>query len=156
MPSVTRTFLVALVIMALFSLCAFALDPRRSPDGDAIRRWEEAALAAELAGDGRFFADHLHRDWTMGLGTGRFLSRRDRIRDVHDTDPDVVLDAAIADLDVRVLGDTAVATYRKSYDARVRGAAVAVHLVVTDTFVRERDRWLQLASHASEVAPAGE
>jgi hypothetical protein len=156
MPSVTRTFLVALVVMALFSLAAFALDPQRGPDADAIRRWEEAALAAELAGDDRFFADNLHRDWTMGMGTGRFLSRRDRIRDVRDADPDTVLDVAIADLDVRVAGDAAVATYRKSYDARVRGAAVAVHLVVTDTFVRDRDRWLQLASHATEVDPAAE
>lgn len=156
MPSVARTFLVALAIIALFSLGAFALDPQRGQDADAIRRWEEAALAAELAGDERFFADNLHRDWTMGMGTGRFLSRRDRIRDMHDADPDMKLDAAIADLDVRVAGDAAVATYRKSYDARVGGEAVAVHLVVTDTFVRDRDRWLQLASHASEVEPAAE
>ena len=162
MPSFRRSFFVAVLVTALFSLAAFALDPARSPDTVAIRQWENAALAAELANDDRFFADNLHVDWTLGMGTGRFLSRRDFIRDVHDANPDVVVDATIEGLDVRVHGDTAVATYNKDYEARVRDARrgreepVFLHLVVTDTFVRDGGRWLQLASHASEVKPPRE
>jgi len=155
-PSFRRSFLVAVLITAIFSLGAFALDPRLDADGAVIRQWENDALAAELAGDAAFFADGLHVDWTSGIGTGRFLSRRDWLNDLRRGDPDVVLHATIADLDVRVHGDTAVATYRKDYDARMRDEPVVVNLIVTDTFVRDGGRWQQLASHASLVQPAAE
>lgn len=170
MPSFGRSFLAVLLITALFSLGAVALDPARSPDAVAIRKWEDAALAAELANDDRFFADNLHVDWTLGTNTGRFQSRRDFIRDVHDGDPNLVVNASIEGMDVRVHGDTAIATYQKDYEVHVlddrllhtggdrprHADDVAVHLLVTDTFVRDGGRWLQLASHASTVEPPDE
>ena len=57
----------------------------------------------------------------------------------------------IFDLKVRVYGDTAVATYKDTYDAMMNGELLAKTVIGTDTFVKIGGQWKQVASHASEA-----
>jgi hypothetical protein len=51
---------------------------------------------------------------------------------------------------VRVYGDTAVATYKDTYDLVIKGEHRAHSIIVTDTFVKMGSEWKQVASHGSE------
>jgi hypothetical protein len=57
----------------------------------------------------------------------------------------------ISALKVRVFGNTAVATYKDTYDLLIKGERRAHSIIVTDTFVKMGDDWKQVASHGSET-----
>jgi hypothetical protein len=52
---------------------------------------------------------------------------------------------------VRVYGDTAVATYKDTYDLLIKGEHRAHTIIATDTFVKMDREWRQVASHGSEA-----
>jgi hypothetical protein len=56
----------------------------------------------------------------------------------------------LSELNVRVYGNTAVATYKDTYDILIMGQHRAHTIIATDTFVRMGDEWKQVASHGSE------
>lgn len=53
---------------------------------------------------------------------------------------------------VRVYGDTAVVTYRWTYEGQIRGKASAGQERYTDTWVWRGGRWQVVAAHASRIA----
>jgi ketosteroid isomerase-like protein len=57
----------------------------------------------------------------------------------------------LSELEVRVYGDTAVATYRDTYDIVIKGKHRAHAIIATDTFVKVGGKWKQIASHGSEA-----
>jgi ketosteroid isomerase-like protein len=57
----------------------------------------------------------------------------------------------LSELKVRVYGDTAVATYKDTYDILIMGQRRAHTIIATDTFVKMGDEWKQVASHGSEA-----
>jgi hypothetical protein len=58
----------------------------------------------------------------------------------------------ISDLNVRIYGETAIATYKSTYDSVYHGEHRARTILSTDTFVMQDGLWKQVASHSSEVA----
>jgi hypothetical protein len=52
---------------------------------------------------------------------------------------------------VRVCGDTAVATYKDTYDILIKGEHRVHTFIATDTFVKMGGEWKQAASHGSEA-----
>jgi hypothetical protein len=54
-------------------------------------------------------------------------------------------------LKVRVYGNTAVATYKDTYDILIMGEHRAHTIIATDTFVNMGGEWKQVASHGSEA-----
>ena len=50
-----------------------------------------------------------------------------------------------------VYGDTAVPTYKETYDLLIKGKHRAHTIIATDTFVKTGGEWKQVASHGSEV-----
>ena len=58
----------------------------------------------------------------------------------------------LANMKVRVCGDTAVANYTETYDALTRGKRVAKTIITTDTFVKVGGQWKLAAAHSSTVA----
>jgi len=58
----------------------------------------------------------------------------------------------ISDLNVRIFGDTAVATYKSTYDTMYHGDHRARTILTTDTFARQNGSWQEVASHSSELA----
>jgi Domain of unknown function (DUF4440) len=57
----------------------------------------------------------------------------------------------ITDLNVRIYGDTAIATYTSTQDSVYHGEHSVRTILSTDTFVRRDGSWKQVASHSSEL-----
>ena len=57
----------------------------------------------------------------------------------------------LSELKVRVYGNTAVATYKDTYDIQFKGEHRAHTIIATDTFVKTGSEWKQVASHGSEA-----
>jgi hypothetical protein len=57
----------------------------------------------------------------------------------------------LSELKVRVYGNTAVATYKDTYDILIKGEHRAHTIIATDTFVKVGSEWKQAASHGSEA-----
>jgi hypothetical protein len=55
----------------------------------------------------------------------------------------------IGELEVRVYGSTAIATYSDTYDAMVLGEHRARKILVTDVFVKMGADWKQVSSHST-------
>jgi ketosteroid isomerase-like protein len=55
----------------------------------------------------------------------------------------------LSELKVRVYGNTAVATYKDTYDAMLKGEHRARTVIGTDIFVKMGNEWKQVASHSS-------
>ncbi len=155
LPSYASALGVAIAVTLFYSLASFAAGFAED-DTRWLARWEHQAADAELAGDAAFFMRGLHADWSGALDNGAFQTRRQRVADVRDAPKGLPLRSTLRDLDVRIDGDVAIATYGKHLEGNVDGKGVLVDLMATDTFVRRDGRWLQLASHVSKVAPPEE
>ena len=57
----------------------------------------------------------------------------------------------LSEFKVRVYGNTAVASYKDTYDILIKGEHRAHTIIATDTFVKMGGEWKQAASHGSEV-----
>jgi hypothetical protein len=57
----------------------------------------------------------------------------------------------LSELKVRVYGNTAVATYKDTYDILFKGEHRSHTIIATDTFVKMGSAWKQVASHGSEA-----
>jgi hypothetical protein len=57
----------------------------------------------------------------------------------------------LSEVNVRVYGNAAVATYRDTYDLMIMGQHRAHTIIATDTFVKVGSEWKQVASHGSEA-----
>jgi hypothetical protein len=53
---------------------------------------------------------------------------------------------------VREYGDTAVVTYKDTYDILFKGEHRTHTIIATDTFVKMGGEWKQVASHGASVA----
>jgi hypothetical protein len=58
----------------------------------------------------------------------------------------------VRELKVRVYGNTAVATYKDTYDIQFKGEHRSHTIIATDTFVKMGGEWKQVASHGASVA----
>lgn len=116
-----------------------------------ITEWEHAAAAADETKDVSFFKRNLSDDWTGGTSTGRFQDKNDLLSDLRDKTHFTMLHETLADMKVRVYGDTAIATYREIDDAVINGERRSTVMISTDTFARVRGEWKEVAEHSSEV-----
>ena len=116
----------------------------------AISNLENDAVKADLAGDAAFYQKILAEDWTRGDSDGTFYTKAELLKLMADTKNIKTNSEQISELKVRVYGDTAVATYKDSYDLLIKGEHRAHSIIVTDTFVKMGSEWKQVASHGSE------
>ena len=116
----------------------------------AISNLENDAVKADLAGDADFYQKVLAEDWTRGDSDGTYFTKAVLLNLMADTKSIKTNSEQISELKVRVYGDTAVATYKDTYDLVIKGEHRAHSIIVTDTFVKMGSEWKQVASHGSE------
>ena len=116
----------------------------------AISNLENDAVRADLAGDPAFYQKVLAEDWTRGDSDGTYFTKAVLLNLMADTKSIKTNSEQISELKVRVYGDTAVATYKDTYDLVIKGEHRAHSIIVTDTFVKMGSEWKQVASHGSE------
>jgi hypothetical protein len=143
------------------SLLAIALFARRSvaraqttANADvvtAISNLENDAVKADLAGDPDFYQKVLTEDWTRGDSDGSYFTKAVLLNLMVDTKNIKTNSEKLSDLKVRVYGNTAVATYKDTYDLVIKGEHRAHTIIATDTFVKMGGEWKQVASHGSET-----
>ena len=117
----------------------------------AISNLENDAVKADLAGDPAFYQKVLAEDWTRGDSDGTYFTKAVLVNLMADTKSIKTNSENISELKVREYGNTAVATYKDTYDLLIKGQRRAHSIIVTDIFVKMGDDWKQVASHGSET-----
>jgi ketosteroid isomerase-like protein len=139
------------------ALLVFALLPSAFLFGDdndsavaAITKLENDAVKADLANDATFYEQNLSDNWTGGTSRGTWDTKQSMLADMKDTENNRMNSEQISDLNVRVDGDVAVATYKTSYDAVIHGQPVKRTVISTDVFHKDGGgAWKQISSHSS-------
>jgi ketosteroid isomerase-like protein len=156
---VTKSTLVVLgLALAVTAFTASASSKKQSnaTDADAIAtitQMENASVKADMAGDPSFVEKNYADNFTGGSSWGNWETKQSILGDMKDSKNNKTNSEEISELNVRIYGDTAIATYRSTYDSLYHGDHRARTILSTDTFVRQQDNsWKQVASHSSELA----
>ena len=124
-----------------------------SPDAvAAVTQLENASVKADLAGDSSFVEKNYAENFTGGSSFGQWETKQGILANMKDSKNNKTNSEAIADLNVRIYGDTAIATYKSTYDSLYHGDHRARTILSTDTFALQNGSWKLVASHSSELA----
>jgi hypothetical protein len=115
----------------------------------AITKIENDGVKADLANDKAFYEKLYAEDWTGGDSGGTFFTKAEVLKMTDDPKNNKTNSEKLFDLKVRVYGNTAIATYKDTYDAMMMGQHRATTVIDTDTFVKMGGAWKLVASHAS-------
>jgi hypothetical protein len=151
------TFVILAVVLAVAAFPATALGQTNTSAGDAaavatITQMENSSVKADMAGDSSFVEKNYAENFTGGSSWGTWETKRSILADMKDSKNNKTNSEAISEVSVRVYGDTAIATYKSTYDSLYHGDHRARTILSTDTFVRQNGTWKQVASHSSELA----
>jgi hypothetical protein len=149
--------LLTLAVMATMFL-AIPAHAKESPKNDAkavaaITQLENDAVKADLAGDASFYEKNFADNWSGGDSNGTWYTKQALIASIKDTDKNKVNAEEISNLNVRVYGDTAIATYTNKYDLVQNGTKRAATVLSTDTFAKQNGKWMQVSGHSSVIRP---
>jgi hypothetical protein len=153
MNAKNRMLKISVVVIALLA----GLSVTRAQTGatadvvTTISNLENDAVKADLAGDPVFYQRVLAEDWTRGDSDGTYFTKAVLVNLMADTKSIKTNSENISELKVRVYGNTAVATYKDTYDLLIKGQRRAHSIIVTDIFVKIGSDWKQIASHGSET-----
>jgi ketosteroid isomerase-like protein len=149
-------FVILAVVLAVSTFPATALGQTSSATDAAaiatITQMENASVKADMAGDSSFVEKNYTENFTGGSSWGNWETKQSILADMKDSKNNKTNSEAISELSVRVYGDTAIATYRSTYDSLYHGDRRARTILSTDTFVRQNGSWKLVASHSSELA----
>jgi ketosteroid isomerase-like protein len=117
-----------------------------------ITEMENASVTADRAGDPSFIEKNYAENFSGGTSFGNWETKQSILADMKDSKNNKTNSEEISELNVRLYGDTAVATYKSTYDSIYHGGHRARTILTTDTFARQNGSWKQVASHSSELA----
>jgi hypothetical protein len=143
--------LISLFAIALFAGLSVTQAQTEADVVTAISDLESDGVKADLAGDPDFYQKVLVEDWTRGDSDGTYYTKADLLGLMADTKNITTNSEKVSELKVRVYGNTAVATYKDTYDILIKGQHRSHTIIATDTFVKMGSEWKQVASHRSEV-----
>ena len=112
----------------------------------AITKLENDSVKADLAADTSWAEKFLADDWMGCDSRGRWYTKAESLKEMADTKNNKVASEKVTDLKVRVYGNTAVATYKDTYDAVLDGQHRAGIIVSTDVWVKMGSDWKQVSS----------
>jgi ketosteroid isomerase-like protein len=141
--------------IAAFAIPAIGKKSGTATDTDAtatITTMENASVTADRAGDSSFVEKNYADNFSGGSSWGNWETKQSILADMKDAKNNKTNSEEISDLKVRLYGDTAIATYKSTYDSMYHGEHRARTILSTDTFARQDGSWKQVASHSSELA----
>jgi hypothetical protein len=144
---------ISLFVIALFAGLGVT-QAQTGTNADAvatITNFENDAVKADLAGDTAFYQKALAEDWTRGDSDGTFYTKAEVMKVMADANDFKTNSENLSELKVRVYANTAVATYKDTYDILFKGEHRAHTIIATDTFVKMGGEWKQVASHGASV-----
>lgn len=117
----------------------------------AITKLENDGVKADLANDKAYFEKVLADDWTAGDSRGMWYTKADALKMADDPKNNNTKSEKLSDLKVRAYGDTAIATYKDTYDGMMNGEHIASTVIGTDTWIKIGGEWKLVATHASKT-----
>jgi hypothetical protein len=153
-PKSVLIVLAAVLAVSAFTITAIGKKASASSSDavSVITQMENAAVKADLAGDPSYIEKNYADNFTGGSSWGKWDTKQALLSDMKDSKNNKTNSEVISELNVRVYGDTAVATYTSTYDTMYHGDHRARTILTTDTFARQSGSWQQVASHSSELA----
>ena len=147
-------FVVFAIVLAVsvFPAIAFGQTNSSAADVATITQMENASVKADMAADSSYIEKNYAENFTSGSSWGNWETKQSILADMKDSKNNKTNSEAISEVSVRVYGDTAIATYKSTYDSLHHGDRRARTILSTDTFVRQNGSWKQVASHSSELA----
>jgi len=115
----------------------------------AITRLENDSVKADLAADTSWTEKFLADDWMGCDSEGKWYTKAEALKLMADTKNNNFKSEKLTDLKVRVYGNTAVATYKDTYDAMVEGQHRARSVASTDVWVKMGSDWKQVSSRGT-------
>lgn len=143
----------AVMAFALVVPTVMAKKPENKSIEATIMQLEKDGVKAVLSGDdAAWITKHNTDDYTMGTSWGEFETKQTLLKDAADKANNKSAKRDISDMAVRVYGkNTAIATYKESYDIIVRGEHRTRNILSTDTWVNDKGTWKLAASHSSQA-----
>jgi hypothetical protein len=142
---------VALATVAAFIPTQRLIAQAGSDAVAAITRLENDGIKADLAGDKSWAEKFLAEDWMACDSEGMWYTKAEALRLMADTKNNKYNSEKLSDLKVRVYGNTAVATYKDTYDALVQGQHRVQTDEVTDVWVKIRSDWKLVSSQGTKA-----
>jgi ketosteroid isomerase-like protein len=105
-----------------------------------------------MAGDSSYVEKNYADSFSGGSSWGNWETKQSILADMKDSKNNKTNSEEISDIKVQTYGNTAIATYKSTYDSTYHGEHRARTILSTDTFVRQGGSWKQVASHSSELA----
>jgi len=151
------TFVVLGLALAVTAFTVQALGKKHGSTSGAdstatITGMENASVTADRAGDSSFIEKNYADNFSGGTSWGNWETKQSILADMKDSKNNKTNSEEISDLKVRFYGDTAIATYKSTYDSMYHSEHRARTILSTDTFVRQDGSWKEVASHSSELA----
>jgi hypothetical protein len=98
----------------------------------AISDLENGAVKADLAGDPAFYEKVLAEDWARGDSDGTYYTKAELLKLMADPKNFMTNSEKLSELKVRVYGNTAVASYKDTYDILIMGEHRAHTIIAAD------------------------
>lgn len=138
------------VVLCVLSACLLTAQVKGGAAEQDVMRIEQEMLAAVLKGDTspseRYLADSYTFTGPDGLTTGKAQI----IEDLKSGNLKLQA-ASLDDSKVQVYGNTAVVTYASNDKGTYKGKDISGKTRWTDIFVKQKGRWMIVASHGSAV-----
>jgi len=115
----------------------------------AITKLENDSVKADLAADTSWAEKFLADDWMACDSEGKWYTKAESLKEMADTKNNNFKSEKLTDLKVRVYGNTAVATYKDTYDAMVQGQHRARSVASTDVWVKMGPDWKLVSSQGT-------
>ena len=112
---------------------------------------ENDSVKADLAGDSSFVTKNYATNFSGGTSWGNWETKQSILADMGDS-KNKTNSEQISDLNVRLYGFTAIATYKSTYDMMYKGEHRTRTILSTDTFIMQDGIWRLVASHSSEAS----
>lgn len=153
----TKSTLVVLSLALATTASALAFGKKATTTTDksavaTITEMENASVKADTDGDSSYIEKNYADNFSGGSSWGNWETKQSILADMKDNKNNKTNSEVISDLNVRIYGDTAIATYKSTYDSLYHGDHRARTILSTDTFVKQDGLWKQVASHSSELA----
>jgi hypothetical protein len=145
----TKTRIAALVC----SLSLMALLPllnSQTENGDTaskITKLINVGVKADLASDTSFIKNNYADDYVEGTSFGTWVTKEQLL----DTTNNKMNSETVGDIKVNVVGNTAIARFKETYDGLVLGQHRNRTIICTQTWNKQDAGWKAVATHCSQA-----
>jgi uncharacterized protein (TIGR02246 family) len=147
-----RSTTVLLVLFSAHAAIVIAAPPATQAEVEIRameRQWNEARVKADIATLDRILAP----DWTVTHGDGTINTKAEYLADLKSGARKFFAEVKEDQIDVRVYGDTAVASGTSDSKVEYRGQPSGGPLRFTRVYVKRDGRWLMIVTHATRRQP---